>query len=115
MVEWGYRALGGDRPAATLAWILALTWTHTHGRCPGETLGCVENVTTAALKISCLRPFYDMASWTNDAYMCARQSRHITTSAIVVCFYASDRVHEPRPSTGDWECIIPDIRIDPTN
>ena len=81
----------------------------------GETLGCVENFTTAALKISCLRPFYDMASWTNDAYMCARQSRHITTSAIVVCFYASDRVHQPRPSTGDWECIIPDIRIDPTN
>jgi hypothetical protein len=47
---------GADRPAATLAWILALTWIHARSvSCEQELarLGCVENVTTAALKISC--------------------------------------------------------------
>jgi len=56
-----------------------------------------------------------MVSWTNDVNMGARQSRHITTSAIVVYFCASIRVRQPRPNIWDWECIIPDIRIDSWN
>jgi hypothetical protein len=48
-------------------------------------------------------------------YTGAGQSRHVTTTAIVVCFCASTRVPQPRPNTADWQCIILDIRIDPSN
>jgi len=108
---------GADRPAATLAWILALTWTHARSMSCDQKparLGCVESVTIAALKISCLRLFM---TWSIGQMMstCARQLRHVTTSAIVVYFCASIRVRQPRPNIGDWECIIPDIRIDSSN
>ncbi len=56
-----------------------------------------------------------MVSRTNDVNMGARQSRHVTTNAIVVYFCASIRVRQPRPNIGDWEYIIHDIRIDPSN
>jgi hypothetical protein len=56
-----------------------------------------------------------MVSWTNDVNTGARQSRNVTTSAIVVCFCASIRARQQRLNIGDLECIFTDIRIDQSN